>query len=151
MVLQSHSTNPPASRSIQPEAPGAIISATTEGPPTTLEETLTHLNSYATVSELHRRARNPGWEVERETFNRSMRQAYELLKKGLDPSNEERKNQRGWIVKDDFPEAVAKDLFSWDAFVSMLGRSNINMESHGSMFLVHSQLNHSCEANCSVR
>ncbi|WFC97241.1 hypothetical protein MBRA1_003907 [Malassezia brasiliensis] len=33
----------------------------------------------------------------------------------------------------------------------MLGRANINMESHGGMYLVHAYLNHDCDPNVRIR
>lgn len=118
-----------------------------EQPKATLEEMLSHFDAFATVSELERRARNPGWEVERSAFLTSMQEAHSLLCKGLDPRIERKK----WPLWKDFPENVAEKLFTWDNFILLLGRANINTEAQGGMYLVHSHLNHSCLPNVTIR
>lgn len=113
LVLLSHSPTPPPSISSQ-------------GSKATLEETLGHIGAFATISELVRRRRNPGWEMEKQAFEATFRQALALLKNGLDPWDDDRvaRGEQGgirgkgkWIIDPDFPRAVAQDLFSWDGFM----------------------------------
>ncbi|PKI85396.1 hypothetical protein MVES_000236 [Malassezia vespertilionis] len=116
--------------------------------PATFAETHKHLEAYATVSELERRARNPGWATESGSFTLALREAHTRLQRALDPRQEELPKR--------FPVAASKlpelaELLSWDTFLRMLGRANLNMESHGGLYLVHSQLNHDCDPNVGIR
>ncbi|UZJ53144.1 hypothetical protein CBS101457_002464 [Exobasidium rhododendri] len=131
-------------------APPSIASSSAQSttkktsPTATLEETLKHFDAFATVSELERRARNPGWEVEKQSFLSAMKEGHRLICEGMDPRRE-RKGK--WPIRDQLPEQVAESLFSWESFIRMLGRSNLNAEAQGGMYLVHSHLNHSCAPN----
>jgi hypothetical protein len=79
-----------------------------------MQEMSSHFDAFATVSELERRARNPGWEVEQGAFLSAMKEAYRLLCDGMDP----RKARKGkWPLYDHFPEDVAAGLFSWETFL----------------------------------
>lgn len=118
-------------------------------PKASLEEMLSHFDAFATVSELERRARNPGWDVERSAFLTSMKEAHSLLCIGMDPRID-RKGKK-WPIWKDFPIEVAEKLFSWNNFILLLGRANINTEAQGGMYLIHSHLNHSCSPNVTVR
>lgn len=117
-----------------------------------LAETLEHINAFASVSELQRRARNPSWELEQAGFEAAMKEGLRLLQVGLSPYDEQGNEQKGRakLVRD-FPKDVARELFSWQGFLKHLGRANLNMEAQGGMYLVHSMLNHSCEPNVKVR
>lgn len=115
----------------------------------TLEETLAHLDAFATVSELERRARNPGWGVEREAYLKGMQEGHRLLCEGMDPRAA--RKTKFPLRTGEFPDKVAADLFSWESFLRMLGRANLNSEAQGGMYLVHSHLNHSCAPNVAVR
>jgi hypothetical protein len=85
-----------------------------EKAPASVDEMLSHFDAFATVSELERRARNPGWEVEQEAFLSGMKEGHRLLCEGMDP----RKARKGkWPLYDQFPEDVAAHLFSWDTFL----------------------------------
>ncbi|CAO1614042.1 unnamed protein product [Parajaminaea phylloscopi] len=146
LILLSHSPSP--SRSLSHA-----------GGTTTLEETLSHVDAFATISELVRRKRNPGWDMEKSAFEATFRQALALLKKGLDPWDEERvaRGEQGgirgkgkWIVNPDFSKKVAQDLFSWEGFMRALGRANLNLEAQGGLYCIHSHLNHSCDPNTEV-
>lgn len=141
-ILLTHSNYAPVSLRFQ-----QINNRSEEQPKASLEEISSHFDAFATVSELERRARNPGWEVERSAFLTSMKEAHSLLCKGMDP----RLDRKKWPLWKDFPVKVAEKLFTWDNFVLLLGRANINTEAQGGMYLVHSHLNHSCSPNVSIR
>lgn len=116
-------------------APGA--GATVHGLPSTEKaatwaETLHHLNSFATVSELERRARNPGWEMERAGLLPALQQAHELLCDALDPTRPQRPKKFP-VPPDALPARDVAALLTWPSFLSLLGRANINMESHGGL------------------
>lgn len=75
---------------------------------------MSHVDAFATVSELERRSRNPGWEVEKESFLSAMKQGHRLLCDGMDP----RKVRKGkWPLNSAIPEIVSESLFTWDAFL----------------------------------
>lgn len=143
-LLLCHSPTPPPS----PSRAGAT---------STVTEDLAHISALATISELVRRRRNPGWEMEKRAFEMTFKEALKLLKLGLDPYDEERFKTRGeqggirgkgkWIVNPEFPRNIAEQLFSYDGFMKALGRVNLNMEAQGGVYCVHSHLNHSCEPN----
>ncbi|KAG6812905.1 hypothetical protein H0H92_015457 [Tricholoma furcatifolium] len=55
------------------------------------------------------------------------------------------------ILKKPTNPVIEKALFDYDSFLRGLGRMNLNMESHGGLYTLHSHLNHSCTPNVSVR
>lgn len=152
-VLLTHSSTPPPSMlqygpasSSKPTHSGMTLRSAS------LAETLEHINAFASVSELQRRARNPSWELEQAGFEAAMREGLRLLQLGLNPYEDDGSERKGRSrAIRDFPKDVAKDLFSWETFLKHLGRANLNMEAQGGMYLVHSMLNHSCEPNVKVR
>lgn len=74
-----------------------------------------------------------------------------------------------WWPLEPISPGIGEDLLNFASFDKMVGRANVNMENHGSLCeyappllatmltlycltdLVHSQLNHACEPNVSVR
>lgn len=76
---------------------------------------MSHLDAFATVSEIERRSRNPGWQVEQNAFLSAMREGHRLLCDGMDPRRADRKGK--WPLYRDFPEQVAANLFGWDSFL----------------------------------
>ncbi|CAO1636787.1 unnamed protein product [Sympodiomycopsis kandeliae] len=150
-LLLCHSPTPP------PSPIASSSTGTTTATTSTLSEDLSHISALATISELVRRRRNPGWEMEKRAFEMTFKEALKLLKEGLDPYAEDRFKVRGeqggirgkgkWIVNPEFPRNVSESLFSWEGFMKSLGRANLNMESQGSLYCLHSHLNHSCEPN----
>lgn len=122
------------------------------------------LSSFATVSELERRSRNPGWATEKASFESMLLQAHNAIRAALDPYHEQRLAQRSsnpnfepTHVQIDLLESVRarkgqlKDLFDYATFLKLLGRANINMEKFGGLYSVHSFLNHSCSPNIQIR
>lgn len=112
-ILLCHSPTPPESL-IKPSRPA------------TVEETLGHTSAFASISELVRRKRNPGWEVEKQAFELTFKEALKLLKEGMDPYDEARiaRGEQGgirgkgkWTVNPDFPRDVAQQLFGWEGFM----------------------------------
>lgn len=114
-----------------------------------MEETLAHFDAFATISELERRCRNPGWSIERESFLSAMKEGHRLLVLGLDPHSATPRKGR-YPIRSSFPADVSQRILSWDTFLAYLGRSNLNTEAQGGMYLVHSHLNHACEPNVGV-
>ncbi|GAB1525444.1 hypothetical protein RhiTH_008607 [Rhizoctonia solani] len=49
------------------------------------------------------------------------------------------------------PQEILGSLFSWDGLMEGLGKMNLNLESHGGLFPLHSHLNHACRPNVSIR
>ncbi|KAN0065508.1 hypothetical protein ACQY0O_001345 [Thecaphora frezii] len=146
--------------------PPSISSPSSTNPtPASFDEVYSQLQSFATVSELERRARNPGWTIEQASFASALESAHKALRTGLDPFDEVRIQQRTTpgLKPDPFPLRVdeisassslstkVRELFSFPTFLSLLGRSNVNMESHGGMYLLHSFLNHDCRPNVKIR
>lgn len=91
-----------------------------------MEETLGHTSAFASISELVRRKRNPGWEVEKQAFELTFKEALKLLKEGMDPYDEARiaRGEQGgirgkgkWTVNPEFPRDVAQQLFGWEGFM----------------------------------
>lgn len=131
------------------------------------EEVHARLSSFATVSELERRARNPGWSTEKASFEAVLLKAHTALREALDPFYEARVQARDatdsgksfepHFVRMDLVDAVKsrkaaiKELFDYPQFLKLLGRSNINMEKFGGLYSVHSFLNHSCSPNVAIR
>lgn len=118
------------------------------------------LSSFATVSELERRSRNPGWATEKASFEGILAEAYTALCDALDPYAESRTSAPHpdpHHVQLDLIDAVKtrkgqiKDLFTYASFLKLLGRANVNMEKFGGLYSVHSFLNHSCAPNVQIR
>ncbi|WFD38228.1 uncharacterized protein MJAP1_001177 [Malassezia japonica] len=147
-LLLTESAHPPPS--VSPTTGATVHGLPTHDAKASFDETLRHLDAFATVSELERRARNPGWSMEKAMFLPAMRQAWELLCRALDP-RQDKLPKRFPVQRTAFPAAALDRVFSYDAFLGMLGRTNINMESHGGLYLVHSYLNHDCEPNLSIK
>lgn len=75
---------------------------------------MSHVEAFATVSELERRSRNPGWDVEKESFLSAMKEGFKLLCDGMDP----RKVRKGkWPLNRSIPETVLESLYTWDTFL----------------------------------
>lgn len=136
-VLLTGAAQKPPSVSLQTGA--TVQGLPSKDAPATFEEVLHHLDSFATVSELERRARNPGWELERAGFLPALQRAHSLLVEALDPR---RTRSNRFPVPADAHLASSLDrLFAWETFLtyvyptdySWLGRVNINMESHGGL------------------
>jgi hypothetical protein len=87
-----------------------------------------------------------------------------------EPPQEAHKKKLAKILKKPLPEEIDKKLFDYDATLHNLGRMSLStstprfmrsmcsdvihtedLESHGGLYVLHSHLNHSCEANVSVR
>ena len=123
------------------------------------------LSSFATVSELERRSRNPGWATEKASFEPILAQAHTALRAALDPFHETRQTTRASNPTNFEPHHVQislleapktrkgqlKDLFDFATFLKLLGRANINMEKFGGLYSLHSFLNHSCSPNVQIR
>lgn len=129
-LLLTESAHPPPS--VSPTTGATVHGLPTHDAKASFDETLRHLDAFATVSELERRARNPGWSMEKAMFLPAMRQAWELLCKALDP-RQDKLPKRFPVQRAAFPAAALDRVFSYDAFLGMLGRTNINMESHGGL------------------
>ncbi|KDN43562.1 hypothetical protein K437DRAFT_225559 [Tilletiaria anomala UBC 951] len=144
--------------------------AETETKPASAEEVLRHINAFATVNDIIRRSRNPAWALEMQQFTSSVSMAYQLLLGAIQPESDARKKlleqadsgnpdikpsqvkkARDFPIRGTFPKAILDQIFTFDYWQELLGRANINMENHGSLFLVHSQLNHACRPNVSIR
>lgn len=128
------------------------------------ETVYSRLSSFATVSELERRSRNPGWATEKPSFESILSQAHSAFRAALDPFYEPRISSRASNsnfepnhVQPHLIEAVKprksqlKDLFDSATFLKLLGRANINMEKFGGLYSIHSFLNHSCSPNVQIR
>lgn len=128
--------------SISPTTGATVHGLPSHDAPATWTETVHHLDSFATVSELERRARNPGWELERAGFLPALQRAHVLMTDALDPTRPSRP-RRFPVPATALPAKELERLFSWDMFLQyvytpsltprLLGRANINMESHGGM------------------
>jgi len=135
VLLTGAAHKPP---SVSPTTGATVQGLPSQDAPATFDEVLRHLESFATVSELERRARNPGWELERAGFMPALQRAHTLLIDALDPRHS---RSRFPVPADAHPAAALDRLFSWDTFLayvctayrSWLGRANINMESHGGL------------------
>lgn len=113
-ILLTHSNHAPPSLTAAASSANGTARGRDDGPKATLQEMMDHVDAFATVSELERRERNPGWEMEKSAFLSSMKEAHTLLSQGMDP----RIQRKGkWPLRDNFPEGLADDLFSWEAFV----------------------------------
>ncbi|KAF8604418.1 SET domain-containing protein [Ceratobasidium sp. AG-I] len=55
------------------------------------------------------------------------------------------------LFKVPIPNSVLASLFSRSGVLEGLGKVNLNLESHGGLFPLHSHLNHACTPNVSVR
>lgn len=148
-ILLTHSSTPPPALASTSVSSG---SSSRQSPAVaSLEETLAHLDAFATISELERRCRNPGWSIERESFLSAMKEGHRLLVAGLDPHLPETTPRKGrYPIRTSFPVNVSQQVLSWNTFLAYLGRSNLNTEAQGGMYLVHSHLNHACEPNVGV-
>lgn len=125
------------------------------------ETVYSRLSSFATVSELERRSRNPGWATEKSSFESILNQAHAALRTALNPYNNNN-NTNGTestfsstlidaSLIDSTKKSQIKDLFSHPFFLKLLGRANINMEKFGGLYSLHSFLNHSCAPNVQIR
>lgn len=113
-LLLTASAHPPPS--VSPTTGATVHGVATKDAPASFAETLHHLDAFATVSELERRARNPGWDVEARMFVPALRAAHELLVRTLDPR--EPKRARSFPVRAAaFPAADLDRVFSYDAFL----------------------------------
>ncbi|KAJ9478921.1 putative protein lysine methyltransferase SET5 [Pseudozyma hubeiensis] len=108
------------------------------------------LSSFATVSELQRRSRNPGWSTEKSSFESILSSAHTALCTALDPSSPSR-NPNTTLTLTPTQTSLLQPLFTLPTFLKLLGRSNINMEKFGGLYSLHSFLNHSCSPNVEIR
>ncbi|CDU25573.1 uncharacterized protein SPSC_05466 [Sporisorium scitamineum] len=116
------------------------------------ETVYSRLSSFATVSELERRSRNPGWSTEKSSFEPLLSQAHSALRSALDPYTSPPPPSINIHLLDQHNrKSSLKDLFDTPTFLKLLGRSNINMEKFGGLYLLHSFLNHSCSPNVQIR
>ncbi|EST05977.1 SET domain protein [Kalmanozyma brasiliensis GHG001] len=116
------------------------------------EEVYSRLSSFATVSELERRTRNPGWATERTSFEPLLTRAHTALRAALDPFHPSPSSS---LPKADIissaQKGLLKDLFDYPSVLKQIGRANINMEKFGGLYSVHSFLNHSCSPNVAIK
>lgn len=120
------------------------------------ETVYARLSSFATVSELERRSRNPGWTTEKASFESILVEAHMALCNALDPYSSTRNaNLEPFHVSADYLDStrkpLIKDLFCLATFMKLVGRANINMEKFGGLYSLHSFLNHSCSPNLEIR
>nr|CDI56502.1 conserved hypothetical protein [Melanopsichium pennsylvanicum 4] len=118
------------------------------------ETIFSRLSSFATVSELERRTRNPGWTTEKESFTTLLNTAHEALRAALDPYHPSRTISKDltnhnttitsstsspFVVDHDLIYKVKsrksqiKDLFDPNTFLKLIGKANINMEKFGGL------------------
>ena len=93
----------------------------TKDAPASFAETLRHLDAFATVSELERRARNPGWAVERSMFLPALKKGWELLVRALDP-RQEKLPRKFPVQASSFPAAELDRVLSYDTFLRYVSR-----------------------------
>lgn len=112
-ILLCHSSTPP---------PAPYKSGETA----TMEDTLRHAKAFATIHEVARKRRNPGWDIEKKAWEATFKNALELLRGAIDPYEEKRLEAGGqggirgkgkWIVEPNFPRGVAQELFGWEGFM----------------------------------
>ncbi|KAJ1031318.1 hypothetical protein NDA18_002534 [Ustilago nuda] len=128
------------------------------------ETVFSRLSSFATISELERRSRNPRWATEKTSFEAILAEAHSVFRAALDPYHKSRVTSRSTNpnhephhIRIDLIESVKsrkgqlKDLFDFPTFLKLLGRANINMEEFGGLYSIHSSLNHSCSPNVQIR
>ncbi|WFD43657.1 hypothetical protein MPSI1_002321 [Malassezia psittaci] len=117
-LLLTASAHPPPSISVKTGA--TVHGVPTKEAPASFQETLHHLDAFATVSELERRARNPGWDIESKMFVPALKTAHELLVKALDPR--EKSRSRNFPIKaEKLPAADLDRIFAYDTFLSRSG------------------------------
>ncbi|TKY85960.1 hypothetical protein EX895_004785 [Sporisorium graminicola] len=110
------------------------------------------LSSFATVSELERRSRNPGWSTEKASFEPLLSRAHAALRTALDPYSPSPPSSITPALLDlHTRKSTLKSLFDAPTFLKLLGRANINMEKFGGLYSLHSFLNHSCNPNVQIR
>ena len=121
------------------------------------ETVFARLSSFATVSELERRTRNPGWATEKGSFEPLLAQAHEAMRTALDPYPPHPRDAASSSAHvsldliDSARKNHIKSLFDFATFLKLLGRANINMEKFGGLYSLHSFLNHSCAPNVQIR
>ncbi|CBQ71212.1 conserved hypothetical protein [Sporisorium reilianum SRZ2] len=113
------------------------------------ETVYSRISSFATVSELERRARNPGWSTEKPSFDALLAQAHAALRTALDPYSPTPPPAISTPL--DTQKPLIKHLFDPATLPKLLGRANINMEKFGGLYSLHSFLNHSCHPNVQIR
>ncbi|WFC99962.1 hypothetical protein MYAM1_002708 [Malassezia yamatoensis] len=112
--LLTASAHPPPSISVKTGA--TVHGVPTKDAPASFQETSHHLDAFATVSELERRARNPGWDIESKMFVPALKTAHQLLVKALDPR--EKSPSRNFPVKaEKLPAADLDRIFAYDTFL----------------------------------
>lgn len=118
-LLLTASAHPPPS--VSPTTGATVHGVATKDAPASFAETLRHLDAFATVSELERRARNPGWAVERSMFLPALKKGWELLVRALDP-RQEKLPRKFPVQASSFPAAELDRVLSYDTFLRYVSR-----------------------------
>ncbi|PVF96799.1 hypothetical protein CPB86DRAFT_708398 [Serendipita vermifera] len=82
------------------------------------------------------------------------KQAYEFYVATFHmPTSTEGKKKLAQVMKRQgpLPDHLFKKLFTYDAFMLNVGRINLNRESYGGLYFLHSHINHSCRPNAAIR
>ncbi|KIM23922.1 hypothetical protein M408DRAFT_76772 [Serendipita vermifera MAFF 305830] len=66
------------------------------------------------------------------------------------PTAEGRNKLQHLMKRKSLPAEIVSKLFTYDAFMLNVGRVDVNRESHGGVYQLHSHVNHSCTPNVSV-
>ncbi|KAI0697799.1 hypothetical protein BC835DRAFT_737993 [Cytidiella melzeri] len=117
------------------------------------KEFLEDWNIVAALAQLGMEERaKGGWLGSSEPDRATWKRAYDLyLHAFREPSNEAERKKLRKILKKPVRKSLADELFGYDVFLRGLGRMNLNLESHGGLYVLHSHVNHSCDPNISVR
>ncbi|KAI0339117.1 SET domain-containing protein [Trametopsis cervina] len=93
-----------------------------------------------------------GWLGNSEPDRATWKKAHELYTQAFKaPAKDTEKRKLAKILKKPVRADLAAELFEYDGFLRGLGRMNLNLESHGGLYVMHSHVNHSCDPNVSVR
>lgn len=93
--------------------------------PASFDETRHHLDAFATLSELDRRARRPGWEFERAGFEDELRNAHKLFRDLFDP----RAAAAAALRKASYPAAAVDELLSFETFARFVNTTDCALTS----------------------
>ncbi|KAI0092344.1 SET domain-containing protein [Irpex rosettiformis] len=93
-----------------------------------------------------------GWLGSSEPDRATWKKAFDLyLQAFKEPLQDGERKKLNKLLKKPTRKALADELFEYSAFLRGLGRMNLNLESHGGLYVLHSHVNHSCAPNVSVR
>ncbi|TFK72380.1 SET domain-containing protein [Pluteus cervinus] len=88
------------------------------------------------------------YDYTRPTWTKAHKLFVEAFK---EPTGSSEKKKLARLLKKPLPLDVESDIFQYDPnFLRGLGRMNLNIESHGGIYTLHSHLNHSCTPNIAV-